>query len=161
VLAQATVAAMSEVGSGFRRTWIDHTVDVAASPGEVYALLSNIDGWPSWTPGLTRLKRKGAGPWQAGQKFTMYIRAGSLPPVPVPCETYEVGPERIVWGGGVPGSVIRHSFEIKPLGAGASRVRQLEFATNLLAVLTLVVEPFIYQHDLHMQNALRDKFATK
>ena len=152
---------MSEQARGFRRTWIDHTVDVAASPADVYALLADIDGWPNWTPGLARVKRNGTGAWQAGQKFKMYVKSGSLPPVVVPCETYEVSPQRIVWGGGLAGSVIRHSFEIAPLGANASRVRQLEFATNLLAVLTFVVEPLIYQHDLHMQNALRDKFASK
>ncbi|MDB4986733.1 MAG: hypothetical protein JWN04_1911 [Myxococcaceae bacterium] len=153
---------MSEEGRGFRRTWIDHTVDVEASTGDVYDLLTDIDGWPSWTPGLTRIKRNGKGPWKVGQKFTMYIKPASFhPPLPVPCETFELSPGRIVWGGGIPGSVIRHSFEIGALGESRSRVRQLEFATNLLAVLALVAEPGIHKHDLRMQNALRDRFAHK
>jgi hypothetical protein len=151
---------MSEEGRGFRRTWIDHTVDVDASTGAVYDLLTDIDGWSTWTPGLVRVKRKASGPWAVGQRFTMYIKPASFhPPLPIPCETYELSPNRIVWGGGIPGSVIRHSFEIEPLGEHRSRVRQYEFATNLLAALTLIAEPGIYKHDLRMQNALRDKLS--
>jgi Polyketide cyclase / dehydrase and lipid transport len=153
---------MKEEGRGFRRTWIDHTVDVEASTGEVYDLLADIDGWPSWTPGLTAIKRKGKGRPAVGQRFTMYFKPAPFhPPLPVPCELYELSPQRIVWGGGIPGSLVRHSFEISELGANRSRVRQLEFATNLIAVLTLIAEPGIYKHDLRMQNALRDKFARK
>jgi hypothetical protein len=39
-------------------------------------------------------------------------------------------------------------------------VRQLEYATNLLAVLALIAEPGIRKHDLRWQNALRDRFAN-
>jgi hypothetical protein len=152
---------MSQEGRGFRRTWIDHSTDIEASASEVFALLADIDGWPSWTPGLTRIKR-GRGKWAPGQRFTMYIKPASFhPPLPVPCETFEISPTRIVWGGGIPGSLIRHSFDISPLGDKRCRVRQVEYATNLLALLTLIAEPGIYKHDLRMQNALRDRFANK
>jgi len=156
------VPAMSEESRGYRRTWIDHTVEVEAGIGDVHALLTDIDGWPAWTPGLTRISRKAQGPWKAGQKFTMHIKPASFhPPLPVPCETFEVSAKRLVWGGGIPGSQIRHSFDLSELGPKRTRVHQLEYATNLLAIVTRIAEPGIYKHDLRWQNALRDKFASK
>jgi hypothetical protein len=146
---------------GFRRTWIDHTLEVEGSAEEVGALLADVDGWPSWCPGLSAIKRKGTGKLKPGDRFTMMIKPASFhPPLPVPCELYEIGPSRIVWGGGLPGSLVRHSFEVESLSPKRSRVRQLEYATNLLAVLALIAEPGIRKHDLRWQNALRDRFAN-
>ena len=147
---------------GYRRTWIDHTNEIEGSAADVYALLADIDGWPSWTPGLTAIRRRASGKPQVGQRFTMMIKPASFhPPLPIPCVLYELGPQRIVWGGGGLGSVVRHSFEIEPLGPSRCRVRQFEYATNVLAVLAIVAQPGIYKHDLRMQNALRDRFASK
>lgn len=147
---------------GFRRTWIDHTLEVEGSAKDVHTLLADVDGWPRWTPGLTAVRRKSKGPLAPGQRFTMLIKPASFhPPLPVPCEVFEVSPTRIVWGGGIPGSVVRHSFELTEVGPKRTRVRQLEYATNILAVLTLIAEPGIYKHDLRMQNALRDQFQTQ
>jgi hypothetical protein len=146
---------------GFRRTWIDHTLEIEGSADDVSALLLDIDGWPSWCPGLTAVKRKGTAKPKPGDRFTMMIKPASFhPPIPVPCELYEISPQRIVWGGGLPGSVVRHSFDIEALGVKRSRVRQYEYATNLLAVLALIAEPGIRKHDLRWQNALRDRFAN-
>ena len=146
---------------GFRRTWIDHTLDVEGSAEDVGSLLADVDGWPSWCPGLTAIKRKGTGKLSPGDRFTMMIKPASFhPPVPIPCELYEIGPTRIVWGGGLAGAVIRHSFDVESLGPKRSRVRQYEFATSLLAVLGLIAEPGIRKHDLRWQNALRDRFAN-
>lgn len=155
---------MSEhTSSGYRRTWIDHTLDVEGSLADVAALLNDIDGWPRWTPGLTEIRRsKRNGPPRPGSKFTMMIKPASFhPPLPIPCELYKLEPNYIEWGGGIAGSKVRHSFELTALGPKLTRVRQLEFATNLLALLSRIAEPGIYKHDLRWQKALSAQFASQ
>ncbi|HEX5658625.1 MAG TPA: SRPBCC family protein [Polyangiales bacterium] len=154
---------MSEHTSrGFRRTWIDHTSDVPASIADVAALLHDIDGWPSWTPGLTEIRRNKKKPPAPGSKFTMMVKPASFhPPLPVPCMLTKLEPNYIEWGGGALGSIIRHSFELTQVSPDLTRVRQLEFATNVLAVATLIAEPGIYKHDLRWQNALGAHFAKQ
>jgi hypothetical protein len=155
---------MSEhTSSGYRRTWIDHTNDVPASLADVSKLLSDIDGWPSWTPGLTEVRRskRNGGP-KPGNKFTMLIKPASFhPPLPIPCVLFKLDPNYLEWGGGIGSSKVRHSFELTELGPKRTRVRQVEFATNVLAVIARIAEPGIYKHDLRWQNALQAYFEKQ
>jgi hypothetical protein len=153
---------MSEHTKGFRRTWIDHTTDVPANIEHVAALLHDLDSWPSWTPGLTEVRRSKSTPPRPGGKFTMMIKPASFhPPLPVPCMLLKLEPTYIEWGGGFAGSVVRHSWELTQVGPDLTRVRQLEYATNAIALLTLIAEPGIYKHDLRWQNALGAYFAKQ
>lgn len=147
---------------GFKRTWIDHTLDVEASIADVSALLRDIDNWPTWTPGLTELRRSKKKAPAPGAKFTMMIKPASFhPPLPVPCEIYKFDPHLMIWGGGIPGSKVRHSFELSELGPKRTRVRQLEYATNVIALITLIAEPGIHKHDLRWSKALQKHFAPQ
>src|SRR4051812_40803403 len=109
--------------TGFRRTWIDHTSELAASADSVFALLSDIDGWPSWTPGLPAIKRRGMGTPRVGSAFTMVIKPAGLPKTLVPCKLIALEPNFVEWGGGFGNPVIRHSFSVEPLSPLRCRVR--------------------------------------
>ena len=140
---------------GYRRTWIDHSSDIPASMRDVYELLVDLDRWPSWVPGITAIHRKGRGKPAVGDRFTIMLKPAKWhPPLPIPCRMFRLEPSHLEWGGGLPGSEVRHSFALTELGPKKTRVRQIEYATNLLAVLARVAEPGIYKHDLRMQNAL-------
>jgi hypothetical protein len=55
--------------------------------------------------------------------------------------------------------VIRHRFELAPLGASRTSLRHVEYATNFLALLTLPAEKSIEGHDRRWSNAIRARFA--
>lgn len=140
---------------GYRRTWIDHSSDIPASLRDIHELLADIDRWPSWVPGLTAIHRTERGRPAVGDRFTMLLKPAKWhPPLPIPCRLLRLEPTLIEWGGGLPGSEVRHSFALTELGPKKTRVRQIEYATNLFAVLARIAEPGIYKHDLRMQNAL-------
>jgi Polyketide cyclase / dehydrase and lipid transport len=156
----ATVPAMATYvdehqRKGLVRIWIDDDFEVAASPDAVFALLSDIDGWPSWTSGLKAIKH-GPKPLVPGGSFTMVL----APALYLPCKLYTVARERIEWGGDLLGSVIRHRFEITPAGAGRTRVRHVEYATNLLAVLTFAAEKGIHAHDSKWSRTIQKRFGA-
>jgi len=150
----------SEEASGFRRTWIDHTSELASDADTVFALLRDIDGWPSWTPGLVALRRKGSAPVQVGTPFTMVLKAGGAPKTPLPCKVLKLAPLYIEWGGGFPGSMIQHRFEVTPLSSQRCKVRHVEYATGLLALITLPLEKLVYRHDLAWSRAIEKRFAS-
>jgi hypothetical protein len=140
---------------GLVRTWIDDSFEVEAGADTLYALLSDIDGWPSWTPGLTAIKRKPGAALTPGGGFTMVLAPG----LRLPCKLYTREPGRIEWGGDLLGSVIRHRFELTALSPTRTRVKHVEYATNLLAVLTLPAEKGIYAHDKRWSKAIQKRFA--
>ena len=143
---------------GYRRTWIDHSSDIPASLRDVHELLVDIDRWPTWVPGITGIHRSERGKLAVGDRFTILIKPAKWhPPLPVPCRVLKLEPGLIEWGGGIPGSEVRHSFTLTEVAPKKTRVRQIEYATNLFAVLARVAEPGIYKHDLRMQNALGER----
>lgn len=153
------MASTSESSRGFRRTWIDHTSELSADADTVFALLSDIDNWPSWTPGLNAIKRKRT-PLAQGAAFTMVLKMPGAPTTPLPCKVLKLQPHYIEWGGGFPGSMIQHRFEVTPLSAQRCKVRHVEFATGLLALVTLPIEKLAYKHDLAWSRAIEKRFAS-
>jgi hypothetical protein len=151
---------MTEI-SGYHRIWIDHTTEVDAALPAVMAVLSDMDQWASWTPGLTEVLRDKGEPVGVGTRFTMRIKPASFhPPLPVPCKLLRLEPTLIEWGGDMLGSVIRHRFELSALSPTRTRVRQFEYATRVVALLGRIAEPGIYKHDRRWQEALGKRLAA-
>jgi hypothetical protein len=127
----------------FKRTWIDETVTVRTSADQLYALLKDIDAWPSWCRGLEAIKRRDTAPVQVGTRFIMVLKPG----IRLPSQVYTYQPDHLVWGGGAPGLVVRHSFEITAIDNASSRLRHLEYATGPIALFAIPLERLIYAYD--------------
>jgi hypothetical protein len=142
-----------------RKTWIDHTSELSASAQAVYELLADIDGWPRWTPGLKAIRRRSQSPIRVGDSFGMVLKPKGAPIAYVPCKLFALEPHFIEWGGGIGAAVIRHSFALEPLAPNRTRVRQLEYATSWLGVLTAPIAGIANRHDMAWSRALEERFA--
>lgn len=141
-----------------RRIWIDHTSELGSSAANVAALLHDIDAWPRWTPGLLAILRSKRAAPRAGSLFVMVVRPQGAPITPVPCTLLRLDAKLMEWGGGAGNSLIRHRFEIEATGSDRCRVRQLEYATGLLATITRPIEKIAGRHDLAWSRALEQRF---
>ncbi|MEH3053950.1 MAG: SRPBCC family protein [Patulibacter minatonensis] len=141
---------------GFRRTWVNDRITVDAPAGEVWAVLADIDAWPDWTPGLRAVRRRSGELVPGRTRFTMHIELGPLPVFPTPCVLYarDEADGRIEWGGGAPGTAIRHSFHVRALESGGAEIVHHEEATNALALLLWPLERLIREHDARWSAAI-------
>lgn len=146
---------------GYHRIWIDHTSEIDAPLAKVMTLLADIDQWAAWTPGLTEVVRDKGQSVRAGIRFTMRIKPAPFhPPLPVPCKLYRLEPSLIEWGGDALASTVRHRFELSELSPTRTRVHQVEYATNIMALLARIAEPGIYKHDKRWQDALATRLSA-
>lgn len=143
-----------------RHTWIDQTLEIDTDADTLYLLLSDIERWAEWTPGLRAIKRLGRGPVAPGMRFVM-VMAGPGPGLPLPCVVYHNTTGLLEWGGGGLGSCIRHRMELTPLGPGRTRLRHVEYATGLLALLTWPVAKLATAHDERWSAAIAARFALR
>ncbi|HEX5361573.1 MAG TPA: hypothetical protein VFW49_10865 [Fluviicoccus sp.] len=141
-----------------RDTWIDRTSDIRTDLDTLYALLSDLDRWPEWTPGLRAIVRRGKGVAAPGDAFLMVLDAPVIRALPLPCTVYRNEPNYLEWGGGALGSVIRHSLELTAIDANTTRLRHVEYATGLLAVLTRPVARLARGHDMRWSDAIEARF---
>ncbi len=143
-----------------RRDWIDLTLDVDASPQTLFALLSDLDTWQAWTPGLVAIWRDRSRAVAVGSRFVMVLAFPVLRRLVLPCQVYVWQPDCLEWGGGPSWSGVRHRLELAPLPDGRTRLRHVEFATGMLAPLLWPFEGFAYRHDRSWSEAIRARFAS-
>jgi hypothetical protein len=141
-----------------RQTWIDDTCDVQTDIDTLYALLSDIDNWPSWTPGLRSIWRPKKGFAARGAFFLMTLEAPIVKRLVLPNVVYQNERHRIEWGGGALGSTIRHFMELTALDSQTTRLRHVEYSTGLLAILAWPAANFAHHHDMRWSRAIEAKF---
>jgi hypothetical protein len=143
-----------------QRIWVDHTSDLGASVDTVARLLFDIDGWPSWTPGLAAVWRIGKEPIEVGTRFVMVLRPAGPVLAPTPTRILRLDRDRLIeWGGGLLGSEVRHRFELEAAGEGRCRVRHVEHATGWLTRIDTLAR-IAERHDLRWSAALEARFAA-
>lgn len=141
-----------------KKVWIDRTSVIQTDMDSLYALISDIDNWPTWTPGLCAIKRRGHGFAHAGSHFLMVLEAPLIKRLLLPTVMYQNDKHRMEWGGGALGSHIRHAMVLKALDANTTQLRHIEYATGLLAILTWPAANFAHRHDLRWSQAIEAKF---
>jgi hypothetical protein len=111
--------------------------EIAASPEEVWAVLTDLDGWKSWNPTLLEPR----GDLVVGSVVRMKLKLGRLS-MPMKQQIVEVTPPSVLrWQSrfGPPWLfLVTRTFRIEPAGEGTSRLVQSEVGTGLLAPLIFV-----------------------
>jgi len=95
----------------------EHTETTTASPEAVWAVITDVDGWPSWNPGYAEAHLDG--PVAVGTSGTIQLPTGMRRGFSL----FEATPlSAFVIGGKVPGATQRFIHRIEPLANGGSRV---------------------------------------
>jgi hypothetical protein len=143
-----------------QRIWLDYTSDLNASIDTVARLLCDIDGWPSWTPGLAAIWRFGKKPIEEGPRFVMVLMPGGPVVAPTLTRILRLDRDRLIeWGGGVLGAQVRHRFEYEAAGDGRCRVRHVEYATGWMTRIDALAG-IAERHDRRWSAALEARFAS-
>ena len=96
------------------------TVDIKAPPQRVWAVLSDVEGWPDWTPSVKRVERLDAGPLAVGGRAR--LRQPKLRPAIWQITKVEKG-SSFTWVTRSPGLLVTAHHVIEPIKKGnASRV---------------------------------------
>ncbi len=95
------------------------TTDIAAPPERVWEVMSDIDRWNEWTPGVTSVTRLGSEPFAVGTR--VLIRQPKLPPAFWTVTDIKPG-QSFSWVSVAPGlrAVGVHSVEPAPGGSRAT-----------------------------------------
>ena len=134
--------------------FIDMQVELDAPVEEVFAFFLQLERWSSWASGIRRAFRKSDHPWREG------FRLGFVPDfLPVPIVTKVIGYEEnrlVEWGMRTPAGSVIHRFEFEPMGDGRCRVRQVEAARGLPAILMRPLKGRIESFDRGLAEDLQE-----
>lgn len=137
--------------------FIDQTVEINAPVDEVFDLFTNVEGWSAWAKGLLYSKMLSSGEMREGSKLLFVPK---LPPAPVVVPVIEFVPNMIVaWGIEHSLASMVHEFEFAPVDEDSCTVRQREYATGPIALLTRPAKWGIKAFDKAFLNDLSKFFA--
>ncbi len=131
--------------------------EVAAPASEVFALLADVERWPSWCTGIQSARRLGRGPLRVGSSILYVPRF-----VPIPIAARVLGFERdrvFSWGLRTPIASMIHGFSVEPIDERTCVVRQSEFAEDLLAIAARPLRRAIHAFDRAWSADLERHFA--
>jgi uncharacterized membrane protein len=112
------------------------TADIQAPPDQVWAVMSDVERWPEWTPSVTSIQRLDHGPLAVGSRAR--VHQPKLPPAEWQITELEAG-RSFTWVTRSPGVRVtaRHSVEAREGGTRATlSVQFLGFLAPLVARFT-------------------------
>jgi len=100
-------------------TFFSITVDIRATPQRVWAVLTDVESWPDWTPSVRSVERLDAGPLAVGSRAR--IRQPKLLPAVWRITNIEKG-RSFTWATRSPGLSVtaHHGVEAAPDGSRAT-----------------------------------------
>lgn len=101
------------------------TVDIAAPPERVWAVIADVERWPEWTPTVTRIQRLDPGPLAAGSRAR--IRQPKLPPAVWQVSELREG-RSFTWVNQSPGVRVAATHSVEPIAQGARATLSLRFS---------------------------------
>ena len=99
---------------------VDVTVDISAPPEVVWAVLSDVESWPTWTASITSIRLLGPDPLQVGSRVR--IRQPRLPATVWTVSDFVEG-ERFSWTSTSPGVNTRASHRVVGTAEGSRATR--------------------------------------
>lgn len=137
---------------------IEESIEIAASPSEVWWQLTNFEAYPEWNSFITRI----AGEPRAGARLTLTMQPASMPAIVLRPRVLVAEPEReLRWRGrlGWPNLFdAEHAFIIESTGVDRVRLIQRERFSGLLAPGALpLIEQRLRESFRSMHQALRQR----
>lgn len=100
-------------------------VDINASPGRVFEVLSDVERWPEWTSTMTSVRRMDDGPFSVGSKA--HVRQPKL--LPAVWQVTELdAPRSFVWVTHSPGVTLEAGHWVEADGARSRVTLALRFS---------------------------------
>jgi len=106
------------------------SVDVAAAPEQVWAVLADVERWPEWTPMITRLQRVDSGAFGVGS--TARIKQPRLPTAVWRVTEFDPG-RSFSWVSRRPGVRTEGGHRVTPAAGGGATVTLSVRQVGLLA----------------------------
>lgn len=101
------------------------SVDIAASPQRVWAVMTDFARWPEWTASVTSIQRLGEGEIVPGARIV--IRQPGFPPAVWVMQALDAG-RGFTWKSGLPGLWVIARHSVVPMRDGSRVTLALEFA---------------------------------
>ena len=103
-------------------------IDIAAPPQRVWAVMSDVERWPEWTPSVSRLELLSPGPLAIGSKAR--IRQPKFPPAIWRVTALEPGVS-FSWVSTAPGLVVSGQHAVAARDGGTQATLSLHFGGPL------------------------------
>jgi uncharacterized protein YndB with AHSA1/START domain len=125
------------------------TVEIAASPAEVWAVTTDVEAWPTWNPAMAAVRRQDTGPIRTGS--SAIVIQPKLRPATWTVREARRG-ECFVWDTAGPAYVVTARHEIAPVGEGSSLRLQVRMTGPLSPLVWLVTGSVVRKYvDLEAQ----------
>lgn len=112
--------------------YIEHHIDIDASPSIVFALNVDVERWPAITPTITSVARLDEGPLRVGSR-TLIKQPGQRPSV---WTVSVLEPEqRFVWGATAMGMRMVATHRVEPTPTGARNHLRLDLDGGLARII--------------------------
>jgi uncharacterized membrane protein len=100
------------------------TVDIRATPQRVWAVLSDVEGWPEWTASVSSIERLDSGPLAVGSRAR--IRQPRLPPAEWRITSLDKG-RGFTWVTRAPGILVTADHVVEARRNGSRATLSIEF----------------------------------
>jgi uncharacterized protein YndB with AHSA1/START domain len=123
------------------------SVDIAAPPERVWAVMADVERWPEWTRSVTRIQRLDHGPLAVGSRAR--IRQPRLPPAVWEVSELVEG-RSFTWVTRSPGVRVMAKHAVEPVAGGARATLSLRFSGPLGALVARVTRR-LNEHYLELE----------
>ena len=110
----------------------DISVDIAASPDIVWAVMSDGERWPQWTASVTSVRLLDPGPLRIGTRA--WIKQPRFPPARWIVTALEPG-RSFTWKSGGPGVWVHAHHSVAPVATGTRATLRLHYEGLLARLL--------------------------
>ncbi|MCP4295334.1 MAG: SRPBCC domain-containing protein [Proteobacteria bacterium] len=134
-------------------------LEIEAPKEEVYAVLADINSYPTWNPYHRRIEGK----FEEGSKLTIYVTRPDGKEVEVPPHMMRIiENEEITWGGGIKGIFYGvHTFILQANGPGKTLLKHNEDFSGI-AIGFADLPPDVIAEGYHQMNmALKELVESK
>jgi hypothetical protein len=100
------------------------SIDIAASPDVVWAVMSDVERWHEWTPSVRSIRLLDRGPLRIGTRAM--IRQPKFPPALWQVSALEAG-RSFTWKTGAPGMRVFGQHSVAPSGPGSRATLRLHY----------------------------------